>query len=178
MKIVEELLPGVFLIEPSSFVDDRGNFVKTYHLDTWNGLGLPFEMKEEFYSFSKKDVIRGMHFQVPPADHRKVVCCMSGAVFDVLVDIRQGPNFGATGSVELSVENRLILYIPSGIAHGFKSLRDDTLMLYKTDTVHNAAYDRGLHWDSVGIDWRVNKPIVSTRDSMHPKLAEFQTPFF
>lgn len=119
-----------------------------------------------------------MHFQTPPADHAKYVCCLVGAVRDVILDLRKdSPTYGQHYAVELSSENRLGFYIPTGFAHGFLSLTDGALMLYKTTTVHTPASDAGLRWDSFGYDWGVTNPIVSARDSAFPALADFKTPF-
>ena len=178
MRIVSELLEGTFLLEPARFDDLRGNFVKTYHESDWKALALPFKMEEEFFSVSRKNVIRGMHFQIPPHAHEKVVYCLSGSVQDVLLDLRPGPDFGRATSVVLSGENRNILYIPKGIAHGFLALEDETLMMYKTSTMHAPQSDRGIRWDSFGFEWDIDVPVISMRDQNHPVFSEFNSSIF
>jgi dTDP-4-dehydrorhamnose 3,5-epimerase/CDP-3, 6-dideoxy-D-glycero-D-glycero-4-hexulose-5-epimerase len=177
MKFKEEILPGCFVIEPVKFKDHRGVFVKTFHELLFKEAGVVFETREEFYSVSTKDTLRGMHFQIPPHDHDKLVYCTRGRVLDVLLDLRAGPSFGKSVSVELSAENMLELFIPKGIAHGFLSLSDESLMLYKTSTFHNPQYDRGIRWNSFGFDWGLRAPITSKRDDEHPEFAAFETPF-
>lgn len=173
MHIVTELLPGTFLLQPDRFDDMRGYFVKTYNEKLWSELGIDFDMKEEYYSASRKGVIRGMHFQVPPEDHKKMVYCLSGSVLDVMLDLRPGVNYGKVASTIISSENRQVILIPKGIAHGFLALEDNSLMLYKTSTIHAPAFDRGILWDSFGFDWNITNPIVSDRDQRHSEFAEF-----
>lgn len=177
MKLLKELLPACFLLEPSRFEDARGTFVKTYHEGICKSLGANLDIQEEFYSISRKDVIRGMHFQLPPHDHDKLVYCTRGAVRDVLLDLRKGPSYGKVASVDLSGENGLMVFIPKGIAHGFVALTEEALMLYKTSTVHTPSADCGIHWDSFGFDWQVTRPLLSARDEQHGVFADFISPF-
>jgi len=175
----ELALPGVHLLTPRTFMDDRGLFIKTVHIRAWSELGIEFNLREEFYSISKKDVIRGMHFQAPPAAHQKVVTCLRGTILDVLVDLRKdSPMFGKHLSLELTDSNRQILFIPVGVAHGFLSQTKDSLVIYKTDREYVKELDRGIHFQSFGFSWPVDDPIVSSRDAEHPRLdAEFESPF-
>ena len=137
-------LPGVRRLKPRVFRDQRGTFVKTYHEEALRGAGINFVMQEEYYSASGRGVLRGMHFQIPPAEHAKLVYGIQGRVLDVLLDLRRGsPTFGHSAASELSAENRLIFYLPPGIAHGVLSQEDNSLMIYKTTTVHNFAHDAG-----------------------------------
>ncbi len=177
MDFTSELLPGVRHVKLRQFGDLRGSFVKTYARSVFDANGEPFDLREEFYSFSHKDVIRGMHFQLPPHDHVKLVYCPVGTVLDVLVDLRAGPGQGRVASVVLSGDEPAILCIPTGIAHGFKSLSDNSLMVYKTSTEHAPSHDTGIRWDSIGFDWSVDAPIVSARDAAHVTLADFVSPF-
>jgi len=179
MKIIEQLLPGCYLIQNNEFRDNRGSFVKTYHAGTYKEMGIRFDMQEEFFSVSKKNVLRGMHFQVPPHDHNKLVYCSAGLVLDVLLDLRMGPNYGKALSVELSAENPCAVFIPKGVAHGFLSLSDDSMMVYKTDTVHDPASDRGILWNSFGFIWPTTEvdAIISDRDKSHSEFAVFSSPF-
>jgi len=177
MQFGRELLPGAMLVALKRFEDARGSFVKTYARGAFEAAGIGFDFREEFYSFSRKDVVRGMHFQLPPHDHVKLVTCPAGAVLDVLVDLRRGPGYGRVASVVLSADEPALLVIPKGIAHGFKALRDDSLMVYKTSTEHAPSHDAGIRWDSFGFDWDVEAPIVSARDAAHPALSDFSSPF-
>ena len=171
-------ISGVRLLEPRVFRDARGDFVKTFHADTYAGLGIRFTQAEEFYSVSKKNVLRGMHFQVPPHDHAKVVYCAAGRVLDVLVDLRQGSaTFGKSIGIEMGVGDHRILYIPPGLAHGFLSLEDQSLMIYQTSAIHVPSHDVGIHWNSFGFNWPVLHPIVSDRDGAFGLLENFNSPF-
>ena len=177
MQFERELLPGVMLFTLKQLKDTRGHFVKTYTRSLFDSLGIEFDFREEFYSMSHKDVIRGMHFQLPPYDHVKFVTCPIGAVLDVLVDLRCGAGQGRIASVVMSADAPMAIMIPKGIAHGFKALCDDSLMVYKTSTEYKPSHDAGIRWDSLGFDWGVQSPVVSVRDAAHPTLDEFVSPF-
>lgn len=177
MEILKELLPGCFLLQPNRFVDSRGSFVKTYHEGLCKTLGVNLDIQEEFYSVSRKNVIRGMHFQLPPHEHHKLVFCTRGAVTDVLLDLRKGPGYGKVASAELSGENAHLVFIPKGIAHGFAALTDEALMVYKTSTEHVPTHDSGVRWDSFGFDWQCPSPTLSDRDQQHPGFDQLLTPF-
>ena len=178
MTSLDQPFPGVHLLQPKVFQDNRGDFIKTFHAQLFEQLGISFKPVEEFFSTSKRGVLRGMHFQVPPQAHAKLVYCTRGKVLDVLLDLRKSsPTYGFTFSVELSLENHLQLYLPAGIAHGFLALAPDSVMLYKTDTVHSADHDAGIRWDSFGFNWAVNNPTISIRDQAHMPFREFNSPF-
>jgi dTDP-4-dehydrorhamnose 3,5-epimerase len=177
MQLSRELLPGAWLFKLKRHEDARGSFIKTYASSLLEHPGARFEMREEFYSLSNKDVIRGMHFQMPPHDHVKLVYCPVGAVDDVLLDLRSGPDYGKAVKVRLSADQPSLVFIPAGIAHGFRALVDGSLMVYKTSTEHVPEADTGIRWDSFGHDWGVDQPILSKRDHEHPALNAFETPF-
>lgn len=171
-------MSGCYLFESPKFSDARGRFVKTYHKEYFQENGINIEFAEEFYSSSKKNVIRGMHFQLPPSEHDKLVYCIQGRVLDVFLDIRRSSStYGQSMGIELSGENARSLFLPKGIAHGFLSLEDDTVMVYKTSTIHNPIKDCGIIWNSFGFDWPVETPIVSDRDTKHPTFPTFDSPF-
>lgn len=153
--------------------------MKTFHKDIWSELGVPLvHQAEEFWTTSAKGVLRGMHFQVPPHDHEKTVTCLAGRVLDVLLDLRMDERtFGQVWASELSPENARVLVIPKGIAHGFLSLEEASLVFYKASTVHNPQCDCGIRWDSFGFQWPVKVPIQSERDRTLPKLVDFKSPF-
>ncbi|TAL55372.1 dTDP-4-dehydrorhamnose 3,5-epimerase [Pandoraea sp.] len=171
-------LPGCLEIRPNVFDDERGCFVKTFHRDVFESEGLNTTWNEEYYSKSYRDVIRGLHFQVPPHDHVKMVYCLQGRVLDVIVDLRQGsPSCGRFETIELSSESGNIVYIPSGIAHGFCVLTEHATMQYKVSTVYSAEHDCGIRWDSIGFRWPIVTPIISARDKGFPGLDAFKSPF-
>ena len=177
MERVEELLPGAWLLRLPHSADNRGRFVKTYSRSALARLGLNCELHEAFYSLSAKDVVRGMHFQRPPHEQVKLVHCAAGSVLDVLLDLRAGPGYGHVASAALQASTPALLFVPAGVAHGFRALEDGTLVLYQASTEHAPAHDGGVRWDSFGFDWGLDKPILSLRDQGHPPLAEFHTPF-
>ncbi len=179
MKIEKTKLPGVFILEPDVFTDARGSLVKPFHRDTLMQHGLVGDYAESFLSTSKKGVIRGMHFQVPPQDHVKLVYVPSGAIRDVVVDIRKGsPTFGEHIAAELSADNHKMLYIPRGCAHGFLSLADGSQTVYLQETMRSAEHEGGIRFDSFGMDWGAADPILSDRDRTFPALADYESPFF
>ena len=171
MNIIKTNLDGIFEIENITFEDYRGSFVKIFHADTFAEKGLDTEFKESFYSVSKKNVLRGMHYQLPPYDHSKLVHVVSGKVLDVVVDIREdSETFGKYYSTELSCDNGRSLYIGKGFAHGFLTLSERATVAYMTTTVHNPESDTGVRWDGFGYEWPVSRPIVSSRDKGFKKL--------
>lgn len=180
MTLIEEPLPGLKLFRPFAFADSRGRFVKTFHENQLAGHGIEMQIREEFFSTSQAGVLRGMHFQLPPHDHQKIVFCLRGSVLDVVLDLRaSSPSFGHSASFELSEENHHIAYIPSGFAHGFLSLKENSTMVYKTDTVYSQLHDTGVLWNSFGFEWPLNNslPVISDRDLLHASFVNFKTPF-
>ncbi|OYU44405.1 MAG: dTDP-4-dehydrorhamnose 3,5-epimerase, partial [Burkholderiales bacterium PBB4] len=140
--------------------------------------GISMTVREEFFSTSAKGVLRGMHFQVPPHAHQKIIYCLSGRVLDVLLDLRMDSlTYGHSVGIELSAINHHVVYLPAGIAHGFLSQEDNSCLVYKTDAVHAPESDFGLRWDSFGFDWPIEKGIISGRDLNHPLFANFSSPF-
>lgn len=169
---------GLFVLRPNVFTDARGSFVKTYHHALFRELGIEFEPKEEFFSVSARGVLRGMHFQVPPQAHRKLVYCVAGRVLDVVLDLRaDSPTYGQSFARELSAANRELLFIPIGCAHGFQAREDHSVMVYQTSTVHSPAHDTGIRWNSFGFDWPEPQPRLSERDQTFPAWADFKSPF-
>lgn len=178
MKVVPTKLYGVFIIETDSFEDDRGVFIKTFHEDVFKEHGLASDFKESFYSISKKGVIRGMHFHLPPKDHTKLVYVTKGSLLDVVLDIRKdSPTYGEYLTTELTGNNHTMVYIPTGCAHGFLTLEDNTHMIYLQTGVYSKDHDAGIHIDSFGINWGVAEPILSKRDKEFKGFKDFQTPF-
>jgi dTDP-4-dehydrorhamnose 3,5-epimerase len=171
-------LPGCHEVLPRVMHDARGSFVKVFHRDAFRELGLETDFAEEYYSHSTRGVIRGMHFQTPPADHVKMVYCVHGEVFDVVLDLRVGsPTYGQVATFILSAETGNYLYIPKGFAHGFCALSETATLVYKVSTVYSPENDAGVLWSSMDVDWPAGAPIVSERDSRFSPLSEFESPF-
>jgi dTDP-4-dehydrorhamnose 3,5-epimerase len=173
-----DILNGAKLITLPTSTDVRGTFVKTFHATTLLRAGCSFELKESYFSISYQDVIRGMHFQLPPHQHSKVVFCPQGAILDVIVDLRaQSPTYGQHYATELSADNQKAYYIPEGFAHGFKSLCADAMTYYLVSSEYNKEHDTGILYNSIGFDWQVEQPIISARDLSFAPLSAFKSNF-
>lgn len=171
MNIIRTKLDSVFEIQNKKFEDERGVFIKTFHEDIFKEHGLETDFKESFFSISRKGVLRGMHFQLPPHDHAKLVYVTCGEILDVAVDIREGSlTYGQYFATILSQENAKSLYIGKGYAHGFLTLSESATVVYLTSTVHSPENDKGIHWDSFGFDWGLKEPVISERDESFSKL--------
>jgi len=171
-------IPGCYEIQPRIFDDARGRFVKVFQRNAFIELGLEYNFAEEYYSISHKNVIRGMHFQLPPMDHVKIVYCVEGEVLDAVVDLRVGSStYGQFELFELSSTKANSIYIPKGMAHGFCALSERAIMVYKVSTVYSPAHDAGVLWDSVGIPWPTTGAVLSARDKAFSRLEEFMSPF-
>lgn len=178
MKLTKTKLDGVFIIETESFRDNRGVFVKSFNAEIFKALGLATNFKENFYSISKKGVIRGMHVQLPPKDHSKLVFVSKGSIIDVVLDIRNGsPTYGKYSAIKLSAKNNKMVYMPPGCAHGFISLEDDSCTVYLQTSTHSKKHDTGIKYDSFGMKWNTKKPIISKRDSEFVGFKKFLSPF-
>ncbi|RQO32461.1 dTDP-4-dehydrorhamnose 3,5-epimerase [Taibaiella sp. KBW10] len=171
-------LAGARLLTLPRFLDHRGSFVKAFNEGAFLEQGITFETKESYFSYSNKEVIRGMHFQLPPYQHAKVVFCPKGAILDVILDLRKGSaTYGHFEAHILSEENHQAYYIPEGFAHGFKALEDDSLTYYLVSSVHEPKSDTGIRFDSFGMDWACAAPVVSDRDKSFVAFADFDSPF-
>lgn len=178
MEISPTKLEGVFVIETKQFQDHRGIFVKSFHKDSFKNLNLETDFQESFYSLSKKDVIRGMHFHLPPKDHAKLIYVTHGSVMDVVLDLRKDSStYGEHITLELSQANHKMIYIPVGCAHGFLSLEDGTCTVYLQTGMHSPEHDTGIRFDSFGVEWGIKDPILSDRDKAFKTLEEFSSPF-
>ncbi|MEB2777653.1 dTDP-4-dehydrorhamnose 3,5-epimerase [Algoriphagus sp. D3-2-R+10] len=178
MEVFETNLKGCFVLKPKTFTDSRGALTKIFHKPTFEALGMPVNFPEEYYSVSSKGVVRGLHFQIPPDDHAKCVSCLYGSIFDVVVDIRKSsPTFGQYYSLVLDSRSPALLYIPSGMAHGFVALEESSIFLNRTTTVYSQECDSGIRWDSCGIDWPEMEYIVSDKDQKMPSLKDYDSPF-
>lgn len=171
-------IPGCYLLRPVVRTDERGSFIKTFHRPSFAGLPFRVPFEEEYLTASQKGVLRGLHFQMPPYALDKLVQCVSGAVFDVALDLRKGsPRYGKHEAVMLDSAKGDMFFLPKGIAHGFCALTDNARLLYKVSCVYAPECDTGIRWDSAGIAWPEAAPMVSARDLSFPALAEFQSPF-
>lgn len=178
MKIVDTNISGLKILEPRVFEDIRGKFIKTFTNDFFIENDLDINIKETYYSISHKDVIRGMHFQTPPYGHIKLVYVPAGKIIDVVLDIRKNsPTFRQYFSCELSSDNGKVLIIAEGLAHGFKSLEDNTNVTYMQTTCYAPNNDGGIRYDSFEFDWECESPKSSDRDQSFPTLKEFDSPF-
>jgi dTDP-4-dehydrorhamnose 3,5-epimerase len=180
MKLIlkKTLIPGCYELQPNVFRDERGLFVKTFHEDVFKENGLETHFAEEYYSFSHKRVLRGLHFQLPPMEHVKLVYCVYGRVLDTVVDLRVGsPAYGDFETFELSDEQANMVYIPKGLAHGFYVLSESAIVMYKVTTVYSPEHDTGILWNSADIPWPDEGPIVSKRDSEFIACKNFNSPF-
>ena len=166
------------VIDLPAFVDVRGSFVKTFNDTLFQSLGIHFNLKESYFSVSAKDVIRGMHFQLPPHQHAKIVFCPVGAILDVALDLRKhSPTYGQCFSQILSAENHKAFYIPEGFAHGFKALTNDALTYYLVSSEYDKESDAGIAFNSFGFEWDCASPIMSDRDKNFIALQDFKSPF-
>jgi dTDP-4-dehydrorhamnose 3,5-epimerase len=174
MNIEQTELEGVFIINNFVAQDNRGTFVKTFNRNNFRNNKIPFEIRESYFSISHKNVIRGMHFQMPPSDHEKLVYVPLGAIVDVVVDLRkESTTYKKYISVELSADNRKSIFIPKGLAHGFKALEDNTITVYNVATEYDASCDQGILYNSFGFDWNSDSVIVSSRDKEFMTLERF-----
>lgn len=176
MKVIETDLPEVKIIEPDVFGDERGFFMETWQKQRYLEVGIGTEQGflQDNLSYSKKDVVRGLHYQYENIQ-AKLLYVLQGSVFDVAVDIRKGsPNFGKWVGVELSSENKRQLYVPEGFAHGFCVTSETVLFAYKCTDVYNPNCEISIKWDdpAIGIQWPVDAPTLSDKDIAAKPLSE------
>jgi dTDP-4-dehydrorhamnose 3,5-epimerase len=174
MNVVPTELPGVVIIEPRAFRDDRGHFFESYNAAKYREAGLPDRFAQDNVSFSKAGVLRGLHYQLPNAQG-KLVSALRGSVFDVAVDIRRGsPTFGRWVGVVLSDENLRQLYIPEGFAHGFAVMSECAVFHYKCTAPYDPRSEGSIIWDDpeIGIDWPTRDVLLSPKDAAAPRLAD------
>jgi dTDP-4-dehydrorhamnose 3,5-epimerase len=178
MKLVATKIPDCFEIEFVAHRDARGSFVKSFQASAFRELGLEAAFTESFYSTSAAGVLRGMHFQLPPTDGAKLVYCLQGAVFDVALDLRiDSPVYGQSVSFNLSQERATAVYIPRGVAHGFFVSDGPATLGHNISSEYDAALDAGVLWNSFGMCWPEDTPLLSERDRRFRTLAEFDSPF-
>jgi dTDP-4-dehydrorhamnose 3,5-epimerase len=180
MKIINEPLPGLFVIQPTVFSDARGHFFESYRQDLFEKIGVPTNYVQDNQSLSNKGIVRGMHFQAPPHAQDKLVRVIKGSVLDAVIDIRKSsPTYGKSFSIELSGTNFTMLFIPKGFAHGFETLEDQTIFTYKCTDYYKPESEGGIAWNSkaIQIPWQSQNPVLSQKDSLNPDFESFNSPF-
>ena len=189
MKLIPTTLPGVVIVEPAVFGDDRGWFYESHNQARFDAalaaldLPAPRPFVQDNHSCSQAGVLRGLHYQMAPHAQGKLVRVVRGSAYDVAVDIRAGsPTFGRWVGMELSASNRRQMWIPEGFAHGFMALEDDTHFLYKTTDVYAKDCERSIRWDdpALAITWPVptgmSRPLLAPKDEAAPLLAQAELP--
>lgn len=177
MKAIETGLQGLFLLEPKVYADHRGYFLETFNERSFSSLGFKYNFVQDNESFSKYGTIRGMHFQKGEFAQAKLVRVIKGAVQDVVVDIRkESPTFGKSFSSILTDEDKRMMLIPRGFAHGFAVLSESAIFSYKCDNFYSAANEGGLNYadPALNIDWQIptDKRVLSDKDKVNPSLKE------
>lgn len=166
-------IPGVKLLTPTIHRDERGWFMESYRRSQLKEAGISAEFVQDNRSYSRRGVLRGLHFHAPGREQAKLVQVVSGRIFDVVVDLRRdSAAFGQWLGVELDDETAQLLFVPRGCAHGFQVLSEDALVTYKVDSEYDAAAERTLAWDALDIEWPIRPPLLSPRDREAPGWAE------
>lgn len=177
MELIRSNIENLFTYYNKNSIDFRGAFIKVFQKSYFKDIP-KYDVHEQYFSISKKNVIRGMHFQERPFDHSKIVTCVKGKALDVIIDLRKSSSsFLEIESFEISSDNKLSIFIPPGCAHGFLSLEEDTILLYNVSSEYSPKHDTGIHYNSFGFNWPINKPIVSERDDKLVFLSEYKTKF-
>ena len=179
-RFVKTEIPEVVIIEPRVFADERGFFMETYRRSEFAALGIGEIFVQVNRSKSPKGILRGLHYQKQPQAQGKLVHALAGEIFDVAVDIRKGaPTFGRSVIIELSSENKRMLYVPAGFAHGFCVVSDDAEVSYMTTAEYAPGCEAGIRWDDpdLAIDWPIASPRLSQRDRLWPCLKDADNNF-
>lgn len=180
MELINTGIEGLWVIQPKVFADARGYFFESYNKELFTKNNLDLNFVQDNQSLSHKGVLRGLHFQNPPFAQGKLVRVITGAVYDVAVDIRKNsPTYGKYFGAELTEENKMMMYIPEGFAHGFLTLRDNTIFSYKCTNFYNKASEESIKWNdpTVGIKWNVQDPLLSEKDTSGKDFVDFKTQF-
>jgi dTDP-4-dehydrorhamnose 3,5-epimerase len=180
MEVIETYIKGLFVIKPKVFEDARGYFFESFNNALFEKAGLHLNFVQDNQSLSQKGVLRGLHLQNPPHAQGKLVRVITGAVYDVAVDIRKNsPTFGKYFALELSGKNKWMMYIPEGFAHGFLTLEDNTVFSYKCTNYYHKAAEDCLLWNdpAIGINWNAENPLLSEKDKEGKLLKDFVSLF-
>ena len=180
MEVLETRIKDLLIIKPKVFEDARGYFFESYNEAIFKQNGIDLNFIQDNQSLSNAGVLRGLHFQAPPFAQGKLVRVIIGAVLDVAVDIRKNsPTYGQNVTIELNEENKTMFYIPPGFAHGFLTLRDNTIFSYKCTNLYNKASEGTVLWNDkdININWNITNPILSEKDLTGTPFKEFVSPF-
>lgn len=180
MEIIKTKIKDLLIIKPDVFIDERGYFFESYNKEKFIDAGININFVQDNESKSQKGVLRGLHFQNPPYAQGKLVRVMKGAVLDVAVDLRKdSPSYGVWDSIKLTESNKMMYWIPPGLAHGFLTLEDETVFFYKCTNVYNKASEGSIRWNDpdLAIDWGKSKPVLSGKDKIAPFLKDFKSQF-
>ncbi|MCC6684928.1 MAG: dTDP-4-dehydrorhamnose 3,5-epimerase [Bacteroidia bacterium] len=180
MEVKTTPIQGLLVIQPKVFTDARGYFFESYSEKIFKQHGIDAHFVQDNQSLSQKDALRGLHFQAPPYEQGKLVRVIKGAVLDVVVDIRKNsPTYGQHFSLELSEKNFLMLWVPPGFAHGFATLENDTIFVYKCTNLYHKESEGGINWNDpdLKINWGISNPIVSDKDQTLPLFKDVNSPF-
>jgi len=180
MNLEKTNINGLFVLKTPVFCDNRGVFQKIINYEFFSSNNLDSDFLEFYFSCSKKDVIRGLHFQMPPKEHVKVVSVSFGSIIDVVIDLRKdSSSCGKIFSKRLDDKSGEFLYLPKGVAHGFLSLTDNTIVNYAQTTTYSKEYDAGILYNSIDFTWPVTNPIISERDLSFLAFKDFinRSPF-
>jgi len=180
MEVIKTTIKDLVVVKPSVFADDRGYFFESYNESVFKKHGINVSFIQDNQSLSNAGVLRGLHFQTPPFNQAKLVRVIKGAVLDVAVDIRKNsPTYGQHFSIELNEENKMMLLIPSGFAHGFLTLKDETIFSYKCSNIYNKNSEGTVLWndENLKINWGIQNPILSEKDLTGIVFSEFNSPF-
>jgi dTDP-4-dehydrorhamnose 3,5-epimerase len=179
MNIIKTQLPGVLILEPKVFPDDRGYFLETWNSKRYEQAGIPGPFVQDNISFSKKGILRGLHFQYPQSQG-KLLQVLFGEVLDVVVDICVGsPTYGQWTGEVLSDSNHRQMYVPPGFAHGYCVTSEAAIFSYKCTDFYNPATEHGIIWNdpAIGIEWPTDRPVLSPKDESYPTLEDLQPEF-
>ncbi|GAB4293621.1 MAG: dTDP-4-dehydrorhamnose 3,5-epimerase [Oscillatoriaceae cyanobacterium] len=178
MIFLETKLKGAYLIETEPVTDDRGCFARTFCEQEFAAKGLKTHLVQCNISFNhKKGTLRGMHYQIAPYQEAKLVRCTKGAIYDVIIDIRpDSPTFKQWSAAELTADNRRLVYIPEGFAHGFQTLEDNTEVFYQMAEFYHPESARGIRWDdpAFGIEWPSEASVISPKDTSYPLYMSYE----
>ena len=178
INVIQTEILGVVIIEPKLFGDERGYFMETWSQKDFDEQVRPIKFVQDNESKSCYGVLRGLHFQLPPKAQAKLVRCIEGEIFDVAVDIRKNsPTYSKWVGEKLSAENKRMLFIPEGFAHGFVVLSETAQLLYKASNEYSKELDRGILWNDpqIAVNWGINfEPVLSEKDKNQPKLCEIE----
>ena len=180
MDVITTPIKDLLVLKPKVYEDERGYFFESWNKQSFIDLGISLDFVQDNQSFSKKGVLRGLHFQKPPYAQGKLVRVIKGSVLDVAVDIRKNSDtYGQHYSIELTGKNNIMFWIPTGFAHAFITLEDDTIFSYKCTGIYHKDSEGALIWNDkdLNIDWKITDPIVSENDQLAEKFHEFNTPF-